>query len=416
MKVAPKTNNEKERLLALRRLNILDSKPEAEYDEITKLASIICDVPTAFISLIDKERQWLKSKIGISACETERDISFCSHTILEPDGYLEVPDSSKDERFKDNPLACNGKERIVFYAGVALQDKDGNILGTLCVADKQPRKLTDKQKESLQYLANQVIRLFEMRMANHGLRETQKELKEKNEQLKDFAGVVSHDMKMPLANMIVTIDILKSKLSNKIDESSNTHLQNLKHSAFKLSDYISNILAHYESDKLIENNQEEKFDFQEMLDDINDMLDSNEECKINAPDEPIELVCNRVALEQVFLNLMSNSIKYNDKEVIEIDIDFERGEKFYHFTISDNGMGIPEDKQKDIFSLFKTVAERDRKGQKGNGIGLSTVKKIINDLGGDISVHSKEKEGTSFQFYIQHFEKEKGSEKQAEAS
>ena len=404
MKIAPETQNEKERLLALQRLNILDSKPEEEYDEITKLASILCDAPTAFISLIDKERQWLKSKIGITACETSRDISFCSHTILEPDGFLEVPDSSKDDRFKDNPLACDGKEKIIFYAGVALKDKDENVLGTLCVADQQPRKLTDQQKQSLHYLANQVIRLFEMRMANNGLRQTKKELKEKNEQLKNFAGVVSHDMKMPLANMIVTIDILKSKLSKKLDDTSRTHLQNLKHSAFKLSDYISNILSHYESDKLIEENQEEQFDFQEMLDDINDILDANEECEINTPHEPIELFCNRVALEQVFLNLMSNSIKYNDKDVIKIDIGFERGEKFYHFTISDNGVGIPKDKQKDIFNLFKTVAEQDRKGQKGNGIGLSTVKKIINDLGGDIEVDSEGSEGTTFQFHIQHNE------------
>jgi K+-sensing histidine kinase KdpD len=416
MKIAPETQNEKERILALQRLNILDSKPEEEYDEITKLASILCDVPTAFISLIDKDRQWLKSRVGITACETGRDISFCSHTILEEDGFLEIPDSTKDERFKDNPLACFGEEKIIFYAGVALKDNDDNILGTLCVADQQPRKLTSQQKESLRYLANQVIRLFEMRTANYGLRQTKKELKEKNEQLKDFAGVVSHDMKMPLANMIVTIDILKSKLIDKIDEASQTHLQNLKHSAFKLSDYISNILAHYESDKLIENNQEEHFDFQEMLDDINDMLDSNEESEIKVPEKPIELVCNRVALEQVFLNLMSNSIKYNDKDVIKIKIDFERGEKFYHFTISDNGMGIPKDKQKEIFSLFKTVAEKDRKGQKGNGIGLSTVKKIINDLGGDIEVDSEENEGTTFQFYIKHFEEENKSEKQAEAS
>ena len=415
MKVAPEPQNEKERLLALQRLNILDSKPEEEYDEITKLASIICDVPTAFISLIDKERQWLKSKIGISKCETSRELSFCSHTILEPDGFLEVPDSSKDDRFKDNPIACKGNERIVFYAGVALKDDDDYVLGTLCVADQQPRKLTKQQKESLHYLANQVIRLFEMRKANYGLRQTKKELKEKNEQLKDFAGVVSHDMKMPLANMIVTIDILRSKLSKKLDQTSNTHLQNLKHSAFKLSDYISNILSHYESDKLIENNQEEQFDFQEMLDDINDILDSNEECEINTPQEPIELVCNRVALEQVFLNLMSNSIKYNDKELIKIDVSFERGDKFYHFTISDNGVGIPKDKQKDIFSLFETVAEQDRKGQKGNGIGLSTVKKIINDLGGDIEVDSKESEGTTFHFYIKHQEN-KADKKHSEAN
>ena len=404
MKIAPKAHNEKERLLALKKLNILDSKPEAEYDEITALACTICDVPMSFISLIDDDKQWLKSKVGISVCETSRDLSFCSHTILEPDGYMKVPDSSKDDRFKDNPLACQGNDKIVFYAGVALKDKQDHVVGTLCVADHQARKLTDQQRKSLQYLANQVIRLFEMRMTNHGLRRAKQELKEKNDQLKDFAGVVSHDMKMPLANMIVTIDILKSKLSKKLDEASNTHLQNLKHSAFKLSDYISNILSHYESDKLIEENQEEQFNFQEMLDDVNDILDSNEDCQINTPVEPLELFCNRVALEQVFLNLMSNSIKYNDKDVIQIDIGFERGEKFYHFTISDNGMGIPENKQKEIFNLFETVAEQDRKGQKGNGIGLSTVKKIIKDLGGDIEVESKENEGTTFHFHIKHQE------------
>ncbi|MBZ9650578.1 sensor histidine kinase [Psychroflexus montanilacus] len=403
MKTDPKT--ESQRLAALRSLDILDTLPEQEYDQITKLVASICDTPVALISLLDEDRQWFKSKVGIDHCETEKKYSFCNFAIHSDDDIMEVSDAREDERFKNNPLV-EGDDQVIFYAGVPLRDKDGYALGTLCVIDHQPRTLSKKQKEGLFFLANQVIKLFELHSINRGLNKTQKQLKEKNAQLRNFAGVVSHDMKMPLANMIVTIDVLKAKYKDKLDEAGLDYLNNLKKSSFQLSDYISNILTHYESDSITSNEDSlEKFDVHSLVEDIVEMLDIGDDCDIRFPEESIDIYTNRVALEQILLNLIGNSLKYNDKPKIEIDIDFKKEPNFYRFYVKDNGIGIPEDKQKEIFNLFSTAAENDRKGNKGNGIGLSTVKKMIHNLGGKISVNSVEGKGTTFEFTVERTKK-----------
>jgi signal transduction histidine kinase len=403
MKTNPKT--ESQRLAALRSLDILDTLPEKEYDQITQLVASICDTPVALISLLDEDRQWFKSKVGIDHCETEKKYSFCNFAIQSDKDIMEVSDAREDKRFEGNPLV-DGDNQVVFYAGVPLRDKDGYALGTLCVIDHQPRTLSKKQKEGLFFLANQVTKLFELHSMNRGLERTKKQLEEKNVQLKNFAGVVSHDMKMPLANMIVTIDVLKAKYKDKLDEAGLDYLNNLKKSSFQLSDYISNILTHYESDSITNDEDSlEEFDVHTLVEDIVEMLDIGDDCDIRFPEDTIDIYTNRVALEQILLNLIGNSLKYNDKPKIEIDIDFKKEPDFYRFFVRDNGIGIPKDKQKEIFNLFSTAAENDRKGNKGNGIGLSTVKKMIHNLGGKISVDSTEGDGTTFEFTVERTKK-----------
>ncbi|MAK36533.1 MAG: hypothetical protein CMC15_10190 [Flavobacteriaceae bacterium] len=177
------------------------------------------------------------------------------------------------------------------------------------------------------------------------------------------------------------------------------YLTYLKQSSFTLSDYITGLLAHYESDKISEE-AHQTFDIHHLLEEIVELLNINLDCEINFPETNFDLNCNRAALEQIFLNLLGNSIKYSDKENIVITIDAEEDGTYYLFKVSDNGIGIPKDKQKDIFDLFATVGNTDRNGQKGSGIGLSTVKKIIDNLGGTIEVISEENEGTQFKFSI----------------
>lgn len=399
MQTTTSTLKEKDRLKALQSLKILDSKPEKEYDELTELAAFICDTPVALISLIDKDRQWFKSKIGLDACESERKISFCTHAINQPNEVYEIEDTSNHDLFENNPFVT--EKDVRFYAGAPLNHKDGHALGTICVIDFKPKKLSDKQKLALKNLANQVVKLFELRSKNENLREIESVLREKNAQLRNFAGVVSHDMKMPLANIIVTIDILKSKYKTAIDEVGFDYLNNLKQSAFKMSDYISNILTHYESDEITEKQPKEEVDIHELLENIIELLDVNDNCDINLPPKQMMIKCNKTAIEQILLNLIGNSLKYNDKDKIIVDIDVSEDEDYYHFYVKDNGIGIPKDKQNDIFKLFSTVAEKDRRGQKGNGIGLSTVRKLINNLGGTIDVESEEGVYTKFSFSIE---------------
>ena len=147
--------SEVERLSALSSYNVLDTLPEKEYDAITRLASYICQVPIALISLIDAERQWFKSKIGLDAIETPRADAFCNYTILDNE-ILEVTDALANDTFKNNVLVT-GSPDIRFYAGAPLIDPEGHRLGSLCVIDRVPRKLTPEQRDALRTLADEVM-------------------------------------------------------------------------------------------------------------------------------------------------------------------------------------------------------------------------------------------------------------------
>jgi hypothetical protein len=391
--------NEKTRLSALKDHKLFNTEPEQNFDNITKLASFICKMPVSLITLIGKNKQWFKSKVGTDICEGPKDISHCSHAILHPDELMEVEDTRKDPRFADNPYTTDANTPIIFYAGMPLKAHNGLVLGTLCVMDIKPNSLDNDQKDALKALAKQVENLFELQLKNLHLEKTRKKLKTRNGQLKDFAGTVSHDMKMPLANIVMTVDLLKAKYIDKLDSQGLQYLDYLKQSSFKLSDYVTGILDHYESDTLSESLNED-FDIHDLLEQIIDLLNIHDDCVINLPENNKVLNGNRAALQQIFLNLLTNSLKYNNKEKIIIDVTCSKDDKFYHFTVSDNGIGIPKDKQEEIFKLFTVLVESDRRGNRGNGIGLSTVKKLVSTLGGNISVNSEVNKGTTFNFSI----------------
>lgn len=397
MIIPVKPSNEKKRLAAVKDYGLLDTLPEKDFDNITKLLASICEVPISLVTLLDADRNFLKSHLGVPFSESPRDYSFCGHAILHEEDLFIVEDARKDPRFENNPLVM--EHNAIFYAGVKLVNEEGYPLGTLCIFDTKPRKLTQQQKETLLLLGQQVMILFEERRKNRAMKVLQDELERRNEELKNFAGVISHDMKMPLANMIVTTDILRKKYSNQLDDQAQKYLTYLKQSSFTLSDYISGLLAHYESDKIVEKDNE-VFELLHLLEEIIDLMNIDIDCEINLPEIDIELSCNRAALGQVLLNLIGNSLKYNDKDKIIIDIDCTKDNDEYHFSISDNGMGVPKDKQKEIFSLFTTVGNLDRNGNKGHGIGLSTVSKLVAGMGGEISIESELGKGTTFNFSI----------------
>lgn len=155
------------RLEALRQYKILDTPSESAYNDIVELAAFICKVPIALISFVDSDRQWFKSKVGLDVNQTDRDVSFCAHTILEKTMMI-VEDALNDERFSDNPLVtCT--PCIRFYAGVPLITSDGHALGSLCIIDRQPRELSAMQKKALEALARQVVMQLELRRVSYQL-------------------------------------------------------------------------------------------------------------------------------------------------------------------------------------------------------------------------------------------------------
>ncbi len=169
--------NEELRLQALYRLDVLDTPREQNFDDIAQLAMSICEVPIAVVSLVDRDRQWFKSCIGLDASETPRDVAFCAHAILTPSEILMVENATLDPRFADNALV-NSAPFIRFYAGAPLVTKYGEALGTLCVIDRRPRQLNSLQQNSLRLLANQVIQLLESRETNIALQVERQQLED----------------------------------------------------------------------------------------------------------------------------------------------------------------------------------------------------------------------------------------------
>ena len=155
MSIPPIPANEDERLASLRALLILDTPPEERFDRITRFAAEQFDVPIVLISLVDAERQWFKSRIGLTTCETSRDVAFCAHALLDK-ATMVIDNAMQDPRFHDNPLVV-GEPYIRFYAGAPLIIEDGITIGTLCLIDHQPRTLDDLDQAILGNLRDLVV-------------------------------------------------------------------------------------------------------------------------------------------------------------------------------------------------------------------------------------------------------------------
>ena len=158
---APPTKNESQRIDALRSYDIMDTMPEAAYDDLVLIAAAICQTPIALLSLVDDKRQWFKARIGLAAAETPRELAFCAHAILDAKPLV-VEDTTQDPRFATNPLVT-GDPSIRFYAGVPLVNAEGHALGTLCAIDRRPRELTTEQTSALEALSRQTMAQLELR-------------------------------------------------------------------------------------------------------------------------------------------------------------------------------------------------------------------------------------------------------------
>ena len=398
MKSAILPENETERLSLLKSYNILDTSPESDYDDITKLASEICGMPISLITLIDEKRQWFKSKVGMDPGSTPREYAFCAHSLNNPTVPLVINDATKDDRFYDNPLVT-GDPNVVFYAGVPLVAKDGLALGSLCVIDNAPNEISESKLEALRVLSNQVVKLIELRKTNAQLKKSESDLKVINQNLYDFAYVVSHDLKAPIRHVSQYAQLIKEEADEKDLKSIGHFLKKIDESASNALELIDGILRYSRSINSYDS-ENSNLDLSRMIESIFINYDINQNIRCIACIEENEIFTSSIALTQILTNIISNAIKYSQKEEGYVKVNAYCDNDFYHFEIEDNGIGIPEEQLGNIFNLFYMVEDQDLTHINRNGIGLNIVRKLIQNLGGNISVTSETGLGSTFKFAL----------------
>ncbi|WP_209401688.1 ATP-binding protein [Pseudozobellia sp. WGM2] len=392
---------EEERVKALKSYKILDTLPEDDYENLTKIAAEICGTSISLVSLIDDHRQWFKSNHGLKVKETSKDYAFCAHAINDSndgDAFI-IEDARKDVRFADNPLVV-GDPNVIFYAGVPLVTPSGLPLGTLCVIDHKSKSLTDSQIETLKILSKQVMNLLELRKSKKQLESTVEILKKNNAELERFARVAAHDLKSPLNNIWSLSGFLKEEFKGHMTPRGEDIILHIRNSSETLRKFIDGLLVFSTSTSVLHEHHEDV-----VLDDLHqnlaELFVSVENSQITINSELTSIKVNRTALEQILINLIANAIKHNDKDTIDINLVVGQSDTHYRISVADNGPGIAIKDQEKIFELFQKLEENDRFGEVSTGIGLATVKRTVNNLGGEITLISKMGKGSKFIFTIE---------------
>lgn len=397
MPIVPLPENEDERLASLNSYDILDTLEEDDFDEITKLASQICQTPIALVTLIDKKRQWFKSAVGTDVRETPREYAFCSYTILEKD-VLVVNNLREDARFANNPLVT-GDPNVAFYAGAPIINEEGYPLGSICVIDTEVKELNSQQIAALKTLSNQVVAQLELRRKIKVLEKSNATLLESNVFIQKFASMAAHDIKNPLSSILLSSQALQRRLQKDGDDKS-LQLINMSINASKqLLHMVDEMLVYSKAPATLLADQQ-SVNLNELLTKIIRLIDVPESVKIQLPVVEHTINVSPVALEQIFLNLLTNAIRYNDKSEGRIRILVRNDEKFYNFKVTDNGRGIQPQFLNRIFEEKFTLGYTDRFNKEGTGVGLHTVKALVEKLQGTIYAESIPGQETTFVFSI----------------
>lgn len=392
------SNSEDKRLDELHSYDILDSSPENDFDNITELAASICNTKMAVISLVDKNRVWFKSRVNVEHEEVERQYAFCSENIVDKDQPLVVGNAQCLAKYDNNPLVQE-EPHFTFYAGVPLVTKNNIALGALCVLDDEPKQLTELQLTTLQKLASQVVRLLELRKSKRKLQAALCREKEVNHDLENFASVAAHDLKAPLANIHALAELLELEAKDRLSEDEIGYIGLIEKSSDQLRSMIDAMLSFTKSINIEESDQND-VSAQDIFKSLNDIVNIEPNFSLKWECEVDQFHVNKSALDQILLNLVTNSIKYNDKQNPLVVVRASENRKEYIFEVEDNGMGISQEDQAKIFRVFETGNKLDKSGKKGTGMGLANVLKIVRKMGGDISVQSTLGKGATFRFTL----------------
>jgi signal transduction histidine kinase len=372
-------HNEAQRLGALRGYKILDTKREAAFDDLTRIAAQICETPMALVSLVDEHRQWFKSDVGLGAAETPRELAFCAHAILQ-DKVFEVPDAHHDVRFHDNALVT-GAPHLRFYAGAPLQTPDGHALGTLCVLDRVPRNLSADQKAALEALARQAMAQMELRRA---LAEAERTGRYRSR----LMAVMGHDLKQPVNVINMCLTLISPQLQSEEDEQT---LAYAKSAIETLSGELDVLARASRLDQ--EHVRIARVPAQRLFDNIQDnwMLRAQSKgLRFRIVPSNAVIDTDEKLLGTVLGNLVGNAIKYTQKGGVLVGLRRHGGG--YRIEVWDTGVGIPDNERTKIFESFSQLDTQS----EGLGLGLAIVRRTADLLGCEIQVRSRPGRGSCF--------------------
>jgi signal transduction histidine kinase len=399
--------DEEGRLKALRATGLLDLLPDPAMDALVQLATQICRVPIALVSLVDETRQCFRAKVGLDAQETPREVAFCAHAILTPTEVFEVEDATQDVRFFDNPLVV-GAPKVRFYAGVPLVTEDGHALGTLCVIDHQPRQLDEATRRAFRTLADQVMaqvnlrkRARELEALNDALRLAREEAEASSREKLRLMAFVSHEFRTPMNGILGMSSLLLASSmppeQREMIEAIHAGGQSLLHLLNQLLDFSHLQLGQRQL-------QRGPIDLVACADSAVELV------QVNAREKNLEIwvdvdpdLCFRVEadedkLRQVFVNLLGNAIKFSSPGVLRVELGM-RGEGRLRAAVIDQGPGLPPSLLPTLFQPFSRGAS-SKIEQPGTGLGLAICRHIVELHGGAIEAQNLPEGGACFCFEL----------------
>ena len=391
--------NEAERLYNLHQYGVLDTPSEPLYDNLVRLAASICGTSISLISLVDADRCWFRGNYGYEdATEAPRDVAYAAHAINSENGEpFIVEDALLDERFRDSPL-LTGTPAMRFYIGIPLVDERGFVLGTLCIIDDKPHRVDPKQIKILQSLASQVVEHLQLQREMQAVVELNRQLKTRNEDLEEYAAIISHDLKEPLRTIMNYTELLEEEHGTRLPEEAQQYLRHIADSGHHMYAMVGNLLTYA---RLGRSTYRVRFALQPVVEEV--LMDlgrtiTEKGAQIRMDHLP-EVYGYPAEVRQLMQNLIANALKFGRADVtpqIYITATEREGEK--EIQVIDNGIGIPPDQQERVFQMFERGSNHSY--TDGQGVGLAFCRKIVDLHQGSLGVVSTPDQGSRFWFTI----------------
>ncbi len=389
---------EKKRIETLYSYHLIGDEANKQFDSLVHLAASICNTPLALLNLIDATTQWTISYFGnFYDTSVPREGSLCNHTVAFPKPLV-VNDLSKDIRFKLNKNVV-GEDGVRFYAGIPLLTEEGYALGTLCVVDTVARKLDSSQLEALETITSQIMKLFKFHKQISELEDKQNLLEQNINNLEEYTGFISHDLRNPFRNIELITELLFDKHKDFLDEESLGYLQDIITESQESRRFIVDLLKYSKSINTFNGDFELVF-MEILMPNIIDRLSIPAHFTIEMVGNFPEIYYPKMALTHIFSNLIENARKYNDSDNPTIKIIYEEVADQHIFKVFDNGSGIDVRLKNIINQLFLGDLQSNSKFIKSIGLGLAIVNKLAHLMGGSIVLESEIGQGTQFTFSL----------------